>query len=269
MIKGKKHIAKYHLAYFVTHPIHYQAPLLRELSQRQEIDLKVFFIRDFSLSIDVMKDFSHGAKWDTPLLSGYEHTFLPKLYESNYSGFFTPVVYGMRKVLKERNWDAVWIHGYNHYSLIMVMVVSYISKIPIFYRSESNLKSTSSNILKNILIRLLIKLSARLLFIGKANKEYYKFFGAPDNKLFFTPYAVDNRLFQNESDQMERKTPDLIRKLIISDETIVILFSGKLIKRKNPVLLLEAFYNAIRNNKERQAYLIYIGNGVEYESLHE
>ena len=267
MMTTKNPKNNYRLAYFVTHPIQYQAPLLKVLSEKKEIDLKVYFIRDFSLAIDVIKDFSFGSKWDTPLLSGYEYTFLPKIIESDDAGFFRPIVYGIRKALKEKNWDAVWIHGYNHYSLIMVLILSSIFRIPIFYRSESNLKSTPTHSLKNIFIRLLIRLSTRLLFIGNDNKEYYKFFGAPESKLFFTPYAVNNELFQHQSDQTGRKKPDLIRQLTINDETIVILFSGKLVKRKNPALLLEAFYHVIKNELDRSVYLIFVGHGVEYETL--
>jgi hypothetical protein len=37
------------LAYIVTHPIQYQAPLLRLLASSEGIDLKVFFLSDFSL----------------------------------------------------------------------------------------------------------------------------------------------------------------------------------------------------------------------------
>ena len=258
---------KYKLAYFVTHPIQYQAPLLKELSERKEIELKVFFVRDFSLDVHVLQDFPDGAEWDTPLLSGYEYSFLSKIFNSDASGFFIPIVYGFKKALKEKRWDAVWIHGYNHYSLIIVMILSCIFRIPIFYRSESNLKSTSSHLLKDMLIRALVKLSSGLLFIGKENKEYYKFYGASEDKLFFTPYAVNNKFFSNQPDQIQRKTPELIERLQINDETIVVLFSGKLIKRKNPALLLEAFYNVIKNDLDRPIYLIFVGHGSEYQSL--
>jgi len=258
---------KYKLAYFISHPIQYQAPLLKKLSERKEIELKVFFIRNFSLDTDVLKDFTDGTDWNTPLLSGYDYSFLPKIIDSDAFGFFKPLVYGFRNALKERRWDAVWIHGYSHYSLIILMILSYIFRIPIFYRSESNLKSTLSYPLKNIFLRSLVKLSSGLLFIGKNNKEYYKFYGAPDNKLFFTPYAVNNEFFSNQSDQVERKTLDLKKRLQINDETIVVIFSGKLIKRKNPALLLEAFYNVVKHDLDKLAYLIFVGNGPEYKNL--
>jgi len=38
---------KVRLAYLVTHPIQYQAPLLRRLAQEPDIDLMVFFAAIF------------------------------------------------------------------------------------------------------------------------------------------------------------------------------------------------------------------------------
>ena len=70
--------------------------------------------------------------------------------------------------------------------------------MPIFYRSESNLQSTKPNIIKNMLVRILVKISKALLFIGNENKKYYKYFGASESKLFFTPYAVDNDFFDEK-----------------------------------------------------------------------
>jgi hypothetical protein len=39
---------KFRLAYMVSHPIQYQAPLLRRLAQEPDIDLTVFFWSDHS-----------------------------------------------------------------------------------------------------------------------------------------------------------------------------------------------------------------------------
>ncbi len=40
---------KVRLAYLVSHPIQYQAPLLRRIAQEPDIDLTVFFGSDFSV----------------------------------------------------------------------------------------------------------------------------------------------------------------------------------------------------------------------------
>lgn len=258
---------KYRLAYFVTHPIQYQAPLLKLLSARPEIDLKVFFVRDFSLSAHILHEFSSGAKWDTPLLSGYGYSFLHKIFDIDSNSFFTPVVFGVKGALREKKWDAIWIHGYNHYSLIIAIVLSFLFRIPIFYRSESNLQSTRPNILKNMFVRILVKISKALLFIGNENKKYYKYFGAPESKLFFTPYAVDNYFFDEQYGKIDERDQKFRNELNIEDKTIVILFSGKLIKRKNPILLLDAFNEVTRNDVSSDFCLIFVGDGEESPTL--
>src|ERR1700756_3046963 len=59
------------LAYFVSHPIQYQAPLLRRIAAEKDIDLKVFFSSDISVREYVDPGFGVPVKWDVPLLEGY------------------------------------------------------------------------------------------------------------------------------------------------------------------------------------------------------
>ncbi|MGH9595405.1 MAG: hypothetical protein ACRD3K_01275 [Edaphobacter sp.] len=61
------------LAYLVSHPIQYQAPLLRRIAQEPDIDLTVFFGSDFSVHGYRDKGFGFGVEWDVPLLYGYRH----------------------------------------------------------------------------------------------------------------------------------------------------------------------------------------------------
>src|ERR1039458_6065990 len=67
------------LAYFVSHPIQYQAPLPRRIAQEPDIDLTVFFSSD--LSVRGYKDSGFGVhvEWDVPLLEGYKYEFLPRI----------------------------------------------------------------------------------------------------------------------------------------------------------------------------------------------
>ena len=70
---------KLRLAYLVTHPIQYQAPLLRRINAEPDIDLTVFFGTDFSARPFVAADFGQTIEWDVPLLDGYRHELLPAL----------------------------------------------------------------------------------------------------------------------------------------------------------------------------------------------
>ena len=59
------------LAYLVSHPIQYQAPLLRRIAREPDIDLTVFFGSDLSVRAYRDEGFGVDIAWDTPLLEGW------------------------------------------------------------------------------------------------------------------------------------------------------------------------------------------------------
>ena len=58
------------LAYLVTHPIQYQAPLLRRVAAEPDIDLTAFFGSDFSVRSFTAGEFNRVIEWDVPLVEG-------------------------------------------------------------------------------------------------------------------------------------------------------------------------------------------------------
>src|ERR1700729_1806586 len=86
---------KVRLAYLVSHPIQYQAPLLRRIAQEPDIDLTVFFGSDFSMRDYKDEGFGVGVKWDVPLLDGYRYEFLPALRDNATVGVASPLNYGI------------------------------------------------------------------------------------------------------------------------------------------------------------------------------
>ena len=104
---------KFKLAYMVSHPIQYQAPLLRRLALESDIDLTVFFWSDHSLREYSDKGFGGArVKWDVPLLKGYKHEFLPAIQSCAEPGFLAPVNRGIFRALRKGKFDALWLHGY-------------------------------------------------------------------------------------------------------------------------------------------------------------
>src|SRR6201996_1768759 len=106
---------KVRIAYFVSHPIQYQAPLLRRIAEEPDIDLHVFFSSDHSVRGYVDEGFGVKVEWDVPLLEGYRSEFLPRLRERGLApGFARPLNGGIfRRLLKAGSFDAVWTHGYS------------------------------------------------------------------------------------------------------------------------------------------------------------
>ena len=138
---------KIRLAYLVSHPIQYQAPLLRRIAQERDIDLHVFFGSDFSTRGYKDEGFGVGVVWDVPLVEGYAHTFLPRLRDNGTVGVATPLnrgIYGHLRGSGERpRFDALWVHGYATANAMQGMLAAKMLGIPVLLRAESWLKDRS------------------------------------------------------------------------------------------------------------------------------
>ena len=247
---------QYKLAYFVSHPIQYQAPLLKKISAEKNIDLHVFFLTNPATQNHTDKGFNTKIKWDTPLLDGYQYTFLnSKLKNQDYS-LTNPSVKlcSVKNALEKEPWDAVWVHGYNNIALLYIIWRCVKTKTPLLFRAESNLLCSPQNIKKNIFIKWLVKNCSGLLWIGQDNRDYYRHYGAAEKKLFFTPYAVDNVFFQDHGLKSIKPNTD--------ERKCVLLFASKFIKRKQAPLLLEAFAQLAKPLRD-QTELWFVGDGPE------
>ena len=112
------------LAYFVSHPIQYQVPMLRRIAKEKDIQLKVFFRSGLSLKKYNDPGFGEAVKWDVPLLEGYDHEFLPLLINSKKLTPLKPLNYGIRRILRTQRFDAVWVHGYSTSSSLQAIMAA-------------------------------------------------------------------------------------------------------------------------------------------------
>lgn len=77
---SRKDKRRLRVAYLVSHPIQYQAPLLRYITANSQlIDLTAIFLSDFSVQGYKDKDFGERVVWDIPLLEGYASQVLPSV----------------------------------------------------------------------------------------------------------------------------------------------------------------------------------------------
>jgi glycosyltransferase involved in cell wall biosynthesis len=260
---------RFRLAYFVSHPIQYQAPLLRLLAEHDQVDLHVYFVRGGDSGSTYDRGFGQSVAWDVPLADGYDHTFLSGIRLRNGTGFLDPLTWGVRRVVAQGDWDAVWFHGYAHYALLVGMLEARRRSIPILFRAESNLISTSKGPVKDRLIRALVRRCAGLLWVSSHNRDYYKHYGAREEQLFFTPYAVDNEFFRSRSLLGPERKRAMREAMQLVEGLPIVLFAGKLIRRKNPIRLLEALAATVDDHGLPMANLIYVGDGPLRPQLEE
>ena len=265
------------LAYLVSHPIQYQAPLLRRIAQEPDIDLTVFFGSDFSLRSYQDEGFGVDVKWDVPLLDGYRSEFLPVIRDDGTQTVTTPLNYGIFGALRggrKPGFDVLWVHGYAMVNALHGMLAAKTLGIPVLLRGDMWLRDRPRGgaklLLKNLFFQLLKNLVSGVLTVGTLNEEYWKHYLGDEIPLFLMPYAVDNEYFQRRSLEAATTREDLLRELDIDAGRPVILFASKLQRRKHCSDLLNAYRILIEGRMSGPLpYLLIVGDGEQRLALEE
>ncbi len=267
---------KVRLAYLVSHPIQYQAPLLRRIAQEPDIDLTVFFGSDFSVRDYKDVGFGVGVKWDVPLLDGYRYEFLPLLRDTASPGALSPINRGIFSRLRGRNgldrFDVLWVHGYSAVNTMQGMLAARSLGIPVLLRAEPWLGDRPRGgprlIVKQLFFKLLRGLVDATLPIGTLNEDYWRYYLGEDFPQFPMPYAVDNQYFQSRSREAHARRAELLKELNLDPSRPIILFASKLQSRKRCQDLVEAYRNlSPAPGIEPHPYLVIVGDGEERAAL--
>ena len=191
------------LAYLVSHPIQYQAPLLRRIALEPTIDLTVLFGSDFSVRGYKDRGFGVEVAWDTPLLDGYRSEFLRPFRDTGEVSPTTPISRGIFRRLQQSDgspaFDALWVHGYASINSLQAILAANALGIPVLLRAESwladRVRSPWKLALKKAFFRLLGKGISAVLPIGTVNAEYWTHYFGTSVPQFLMPYAVNNDYF--------------------------------------------------------------------------
>jgi glycosyltransferase involved in cell wall biosynthesis len=264
------------LAYLVSHPIQYQAPLLRRIAEEPDIDLTVFFGSDFSVRGYRDEGFGVGVKWDIPLLDGYRHEFLPRLRDRGTVSVASPLNYGIVSRMHgeggDAAFDALWVHGYATVNAMHGIAAAKALGIPLLLRAEGWLgdreRSAARLALKRTMFAGLRLLVDGVLPIGTLNAEYWRTYFGDKVPQFPMPYAVDNGYFAERAREAQTGRAALQAELGLDPARPVILFAGKLQTRKHCDHLIEAYRRLSRGaGEEPGPVLVIVGDGEERAAL--
>ncbi|MCA9029503.1 MAG: glycosyltransferase family 4 protein [Planctomycetaceae bacterium] len=245
------------VAFVTSHPIQYQIPVFRELTQRGTVDFTAVFAQ-IPDSAAQGSGFGVSFEWDVPLLEGYKHHVLenvaknPSLVE--YAGCDTP---GVREYIREQQFDAVIVNGWVVKTCWQALRACRTLGIPCIVRGEANhLRERAW--WKRLLQRFLVRSYSGYLYIGEANKAFYKSYGVLDAQLFPCRYCIENKRFAAASEDSRLRLQARERWGIPAD-VVCYLFSGKFETKKHPVELINAFREA--HQQGMQAHLLMVGDG--------
>lgn len=255
---------KINLAIVCTHPIQYYAPVFRALSKSQRITPRVFYTWSQSESGQYFdSEFGINVEWDVPLLTGYDYQFVEntakKPSNKSFFGIDNPT---LNKEIQNWGADAILVYGWNKKSHFKAMRF-FKKKIPVFFRGDSNLIDSHTSVrtaIRRVILSFIYRYIDKAISVGLNNKDYYKWCGIPEERIGFAPHCINNSHFEDPKLTHQQQAKQWRHQLGIEDHEIVVVYAGKLIPKKAPLLLLKAF-----EQTNTTAHLIFFGNG-ELES---
>lgn len=257
------------LAIITSHPIQYNAPLFRLLTERGRIRIKVFYTWGQTQEGPVYDpDFGKAFRWDIPLLEGYEYRFIENLSKKPGAGHFGGIV-NKQLIPAVEAWQphAVLVYGWSFKSHLQALR-HFKGKIPVLFRGDSTLLDEPEGFsIKKAARRLFLRWVYHhvdlCLYTGSANKAYYLRHGIREEQLRFAPHAVDNERFAAADAERNAAAKAWRSELGIDAAERVFLFAGKMEPKKDPLTLLQAF----RECNAPHTRLVFAGNGVLEQQL--
>jgi glycosyltransferase involved in cell wall biosynthesis len=250
------------LIIFTTHPIQYQAPWFRALAATDGLEILVVF----SYVPDAAEQgigFGLAISWDIPLRAGYPSTVLSsRLLPERVPAFARRHVHGVGQVLDDFRPDAALVLGWQELSLVQCMMACRRRRVPVILRGESNALRRRPRVV-SMLHRRYFGLAKAFLAIGRANAEFYRRSGVPENRIVTAGYFVDNDRFRATADALRRERMALRGEWAIPETAACFAFVGKLEPKKCVMHFLEAL--RIAAAKGASAHGLVVGTGEQSE----
>ena len=227
----------------------YRIPLLNELSSDQRVELEVIFFSETE----------ERRKWRIPWEKiRFHNRVLPGLLIARrYQGgpvFFNP---GIITALWSGKYQAVICFGYHHPTIWLALIWCWFSRARALLWSESTHRdSRSYNVLVDWLKRRLLRCFDGFVAAGKSQAAYLRDLGAPAEKIWVAPDAVDSDFFTTQSNIHHGRKHETKRSLGV--EGCVILYVGRLLDAKGIPELLDAFEQVVF---QQHATLFLVGDG--------
>lgn len=258
------------VGFLTSHPFQYASPLYAYLDRTHDIAPVALYLSDFSLRGARDKQFGRAITWDVDLLSGYEHHFVGRDWQTAEPyGFWSLRGDCLRHRLADLRLDVLVVHGHNYLGMLQAMVAARRLDLPVLYKGETHLLLPRGGAKKRLRKPVMSALYAQLdgfLAVSRRNREFYRAMGVPDGRIFDYPYTVDNDRFVAASRLSAGERGDLRKKLGLSPDLPVVLFASKFMPRKHPADIIEA--GAILRQRGIALQVLFVGTGEQEAELH-
>ncbi len=249
------------LAIVSTHPIQYYAPIFKALARSGVVQPRVFFTWSQTAAGPVADSgFGRAITWDIPVLEGYEHEFVPNVASrpgtDHFWGLRNP---GLIRAIQTWGADAVLVFGWNAVSHLSALRY-FKGRLPVFFRGDSTLLDRSSwwrTAARRAVLGWVYRHVDVAVAVGSNNRDYFQWCGVPPERIAFAPHAIDTQRFSDPAGAHEEQAMKWRQELAIPATARSIVYAGKLVPKKDPLLLLEAFSRCGASGR-----LVFVGDGV-------
>lgn len=250
---------------FVTHPVQYHVPIWKSLANTSGLEVKVFYFSDISVRGYIDPGFGIKVAWDIPLLEGYEYHFISR--DADIEKYRQLKISNIKELFEKHPSDFVLINGYMYSFERQIIRHAKEFNTRVILRGEltDNPRPSGSMIRKigrDIYLKWFYKHVDKFCYVGEDAKKHLARMGIAPNRMFFSPYSVDDTLFIKQQKQLDRSECRL--QLGISEDQFAFIFSGKMVPRKMPVFLAETILEIPEKYK---IVLIILGDGIQKEMV--
>jgi glycosyltransferase involved in cell wall biosynthesis len=224
-------------------PVYYHAPLYRRVAETSGIDFKAIFASSAGVR-PIDGGYGRPISWGLGAIEGFESTFLRRA-DSNPNGGSVLALrdFDVAKVIKAERFDALWLHGYHTITHLLAARTQSARGGALLVREEQTLLRPRPRWKEGVKGVLLPRIfgNAYGLYIGTENHRWFVRWGFSEDRLFFTPYTVDNDRLQGEANRLAPERNRIKESFDIPSSKPVVLSVLRFIPEKQPFALLEAF----------------------------
>jgi len=245
---------------FATHPIHYQIPIWKGLAALPGADVTVYYFSDRGVRGAHDPQFGRNVAWDVDLLGGYRSVFVARdaeLRKPNRMRLDRSHLWDLKR------FDWVCINGYTHGFERQIVRLKRHNTYRVLIRGEfsdegrgesEGFTSRARALVRHLYLHWFYSRVDAFGVVGVAARRHLERLGVEPAKIFHSPYCIDTASFEVQVERNDRSGAR--EKLGVAPSSVVILFSGKLVPWKAPLLLGEAVMGL-----PDDAVLLYVGDG--------
>ena len=254
------------IAVVVSHPIQHFTPFYRAIAEQDGLDLKVFFCSNIGVVPYWDAGMGVTVKWAGNLTDGYAHEFLPEALAIATTSFWDVNNPAIATALRRYAPDVVVICGYSQITALRALVWCRLCGVPAVMISDSEMKTPRRwwlRFLRALVLPVLWRQFSAFLTAGDENERALSRYGVSRSRMFRSPLTINEPMYREAHRNKAKARANVREELGIAPESFVYLVVGKLLSRKRPMDVVEAFLRYVQRAPEAGIALLLCGDGVQ------